>query len=85
MDIELIRSNIDAAMGLINNNSYGATSLKNQVIATRKLQEALDETYSDGDKYKSRACGRHKHRVALFCEECMEEYRAELMPNNEIR
>ena len=79
MDIELIRLNIDVAMDLINNNPYGATSLKKTNIAISKLQEALDETYADGDKYKSQMCGRHKNRVALFCEECIEELSADDM------
>ena len=66
MDIELIRSNIDAAMDKIRNNPYGATSIKNTNIAMDKLQEALDETYADGDKYKSRMCGRHNDEQKIL-------------------
>lgn len=73
MNIELIRSNIDAAMDKIKNDPYSSISKRNARIAIEKLQDALDETYADGDKYKSQMCGRHKHRVALFCEECIRE------------
>ncbi len=78
MDIEFIRSAIDAAMTAISNDPYGATSLKDRNLAINELQDALDETCKDGDKYKSRMCGRHKHRIALFCEECFEDFKVEI-------
>lgn len=37
----------------------------------------IANSYLENDK--NRLCGRHKHRVALFCEECMDEFRSELI------
>ncbi len=57
MDIEFIRSAINAAITTISNDPYGATSLKNRNLAINELQDALAATYKDGDKYKTRMCG----------------------------